>query len=112
MITKFVYKIADLSSRVSAYILLTGGVIAAIVIGLLFNLGAWYWTALNLSISVITMSNGQAVLVSARRDGLAIHLKLDKAVEAADTDNVAIGMEHKEERDIQAELDKVERGKD
>lgn len=106
--SKWIYAFADIMARPISFAALTGAVILAVTIGSVLPVPEFYWTTVNISISVITMVIGQAVLVSSRRDGMALHLKLDRIIEAEPTDNEAIGVEHEEVEIIKAAKVEVE----
>lgn len=105
---KTIYAFADMMSQPAAFIALTGGTIACIMVGAMMQVPEGFWTTLNLSISVTTMAIGQAVLVSGRRDSLAYHLKLDHIIEALPRDNEAIGVEHEDEAEIETLITETE----
>lgn len=105
---KVIYLLSDAMSRPIAFIALTGATILAIAFGAVLQVPEGYWMTLNLAISVTTMAIGQAVLVSSRRDTLAMHLKLDHTLEALPRDNSAIGAEHEDEETIERKLTATE----
>jgi low affinity Fe/Cu permease len=106
--SKPIYALADFMSTPAAFMTLTGGTMIAIAIGISLPVPDAYWTALNLAISVTTMAIGQAVLVSSARDNVAMHVKMDRIIEALPTENDAIGLEHKDAKTIEDERAAVE----
>jgi low affinity Fe/Cu permease len=106
--SKLIYALSDIMSTPLAFMALTGWTLIAIAIGIVLPVSEVYWTAVNLAISVSTMAIGQAVLVSSARDNTAMHVKVDRIIEALPTKNDAIGLEHEDAQKIENERDAVE----
>lgn len=106
--SKLIYALSDIMSTPAAFMSLTGGTAAAIVVGMVLPVPEAYWTAFNIAISVTTMAIGQAVLVSGARDNTAMHVKVDRIIEALPTPNDAIGLEHEDAQKIENERAAVE----
>jgi low affinity Fe/Cu permease len=106
--TKIIYLFADIISRPIAFAVLTFAALLGSAVAIATSATIDAATVLNITLSVLTMVIGQAVLVSGRRDGLAFHLKLDRIIEALPTGNEAIGSEHEPETNIQTAIEAVE----
>jgi len=98
---KAVNAFSDLMSKPISFI----AVVIITALALIFQLDS---TILNVSISVFTMIVGLAVLVSTKRGEIALHLKLDKIIEAADMTNEVIGAEHEDTEKLLEDKKKVE----
>lgn len=107
-VSQWIYGFSNVMAQPISFIILGAAGIIAAALGLLLDMGEVYMTVVNLSISLLTMIIGQAVLVSSGRDGIALHLKLDRIIEAQPSDNDAIGAEHKDAEEIEQERNRVE----
>lgn len=108
MITKAIYAFSDAMARPISFIVLTGGFCMAAAAGTIFDLGEGYMTYVNLGISIVTMSIGQAVLVSSSRDNIAMHVKLDDIVEGQPGDDSTVGAEKEDEETLKQKKTEIE----
>ncbi len=106
--TKLIYAFADAMARPISFLILSFAAVLMSALGGVVDFGDGYWNVLNLTISILTMVIGQAVLVGSRRDGLATDLKLDRLIEAMPGDNDAIGSEHEHAEEIARMKQEVE----
>jgi len=91
-----IYALADLMARPAAFVALSSSALALAAAGFVLRLGEGYFAIVNLSISIVTLAIGQAVLVAAARDEKAVHVKLDRLIEAGAATNDVIGIEHQD----------------
>jgi len=105
---KTIFKLADIFATPLAFVVLMSCSLVASFLGTFTNLGDSYMAAVNLALSVLTLGIGQAVLVSSARDNKALHLKLDKLILAAPTDNDAIGAEHRKSEHLDQQIKDIE----
>lgn len=108
MFAKFIYAFSDLMSRPVSFALLTSAFLTAAGAGSIMDLGEGYMTYVNLGISIVTMVIGQAVLVSSRRDNVAMHLKLDDIIEGQPGSDRAVAAEKEDEETLQELKQEVE----
>lgn len=112
MMKRAIYGLANQMARPLAFVALSGAAAVAALAGLVFPVGEVYFSVVNLSISVLTLAIGQAVLVAGARDEIALHLKLDRLIEASGASTDAIGIEHKDAEEVERARMETERRSD
>lgn len=101
--SELIYAISDFMARPAAFIALSVGFTMASIAGFVLPVPDAFPNAVNLTISLVTMIIGQAVLVSSRRDSLATDVKLDRIIEELPGDNDAIGAEAVPAEELEAQ---------
>lgn len=101
-------KLSDVMGRPIAFVALTCASVVGAIVGAVVGFDGTYGMVFNLSISIITMIIGQAVLVSSRRETLASSFKLDKLIEWGPGSNDAIGAEKEDTEVLEQKIEEVE----
>ena len=77
-------------------------------VGALLQFNETFMFGFNILLSVAAIVISGIILVSAARSEAAIHVKLDYLIEYSKATNRAVGLEHKEVQEIEAERARVE----
>jgi len=106
--SRFINAIASFLSTSTGFLATFIALMCGVAIGWMmqFNDGFMFTFNLILSVSAIVISG--IILVSAARSEAAIHVKLDYLIEFSKAANTAIGLEHKDVAEIEAERKRVE----
>ena len=89
---------------IATFMVLTIG----IGVGALLQFNETFMFGFNILLSVAAIVISGIILVSAARSEAAIHVKLDYLIEYSKATNRAVGLEHKEVQEIEAERARVE----
>jgi low affinity Fe/Cu permease len=80
-----------------------------IAIGMLIQFNDAYMLGFNLFLSIVAILLSGIILVSGARSEAALQVKLDYLIRYSHAKNKAIGLEHKEVEEIEAEREAIER---
>ena len=103
MIERPINAAAAFLSRPVGFACVNGLVFAGLAAACLTDFSDAFMIAYNLGLSVLAIVMSCVLLVSQDRDTMAIHVKLDVLLLAAETDNDAVGLEHRDKAEIEAE---------
>lgn len=77
-------------------------------IGALIQFDDWFMLGFNLFLSILAIVFAGIILVSGARSEAALHVKLDYLIRYSKATNEAIGLEHKDVEEIEAERKAIE----
>lgn len=100
--------IAAFLSTAHGFILTTLALLLGVAIGATLQFSEAFLWGFNTILSVVAISISGIILVSAARSEAALHVKLDHLIEHSEATNAAIGLEHKDVDEIEAERERVE----
>lgn len=101
--------LADFLSTAVGFIATFVVLIIGVVIGALVQFDNAFMLAFNLFLSIAAVVIAGIILVSAARSEAAMQVKLDLLIEFSKASNKAIGLEHKDVAEIEAERARIER---
>jgi low affinity Fe/Cu permease len=107
-VNKFINDFAAFLSTTSGFIATFIILLIGITIGVLLGFEQTFMTLFNIFLSVAAIVISGIILVSAARSEAAVHVKLDHLIEVSEATDRAIGLEHKEAREIEAEREAIE----
>jgi low affinity Fe/Cu permease len=108
MIGSAINAFAAFLARPAGYLAIMATLFAGGALLVLFGLSNGAQLAFNLYLSILAIVIGCAILVAGDRDTKAIHAKLDELILLSNARNEAIGLEHREVEEIEAEIRKAE----
>lgn len=106
--TRYINAIAESLSTATGFIVTFVALLAGIAIGAVMHFDQTFMFAFNLFLSVAAIVISGIILVSAARSEAAVQVKLDYLIEYSKASNRAVGIEHKDFHEIEAERQKVE----
>src|SRR5690606_24497484 len=101
--------VADFLSTAIGFVLTFVALVVGIGIGAMVQFNDAFMFGFNIFLSVAAIVISGIILVSGARSEAALHVKLDYLIEHSKATNKAIGIEHKDVREIEKERDEVER---
>ena len=102
-------QIASFLSTATGFIVTFVVLVIGVAIGALVQFDSAFMLAFNLFLSIAAVVIAGIILVSAARSEAAMHVKLDRLIEFSKASNKAIGLEHKDVGEIEAEREAVEK---
>jgi low affinity Fe/Cu permease len=106
--THLINKIADFLSTATGFIATFAALLVGVAIGVLVQFNDDFMFSFNLLLSVAAIVISGIILVAGARSEAALHVKLDYLIEASKVNNRVIGIEHKDNKEIEAERSRVE----
>lgn len=106
--TRYINAIAEFLSTATGFIVTFVALLAGIAIGAVMHFDQTFMFAFNMFLSVAAIVISGIILVSAARSEAAVQVKLDYLIEYSKASNRAVGIEHKDFHEIEAERQKVE----
>lgn len=103
MIGRFINQFAAFLSTANGFVATFLVLIVGTAIGALAHFNDGFMLAFNLFLSIVAIVVSGIILVSAARSEAAIQVKLDYLIEYSRATNRAIGIEHKDLEEIEAE---------
>ena len=107
--SSFINRIADFLSTATGFITTFAILIIGVAIGALVQFDNAFMLAFNLFLSIAAVVIAGVILVSAARSEAAMQVKLDLLIEFSKASNKAIGLEHKDVAEIEAERERIEK---
>ena len=102
-------RVADFLSTAVGFITTFVVLIVGVAIGAVMQFDNLYMLAFNLFLSIAAVVIAGIILVSAARSEAAMQVKLDLLIEFSKASNKAIGLEHQDVAEIEAERGRIER---
>lgn len=102
-------QIASFLSTATGFITTFAVLLIGVAVGALMQFDNVYMLAFNLFLSIAAVVIAGVILVSAARSEAAMQVKLDLLIEFSKASNNAIGLEHKDVAEIEAEREAVEK---
>jgi low affinity Fe/Cu permease len=106
--TRLINAIADFLSTGVGFLSTFVALILGIAIGFLVQFNEGFMFGFNLALSVIAIVISGVILVAGARSEAALHVKLDYLIEDSKATNRVIGIEHKDNEEIEQERARVE----
>jgi low affinity Fe/Cu permease len=106
--TRLINAIADFLSTAVGFLATFVALVLGVAIGFLVQFNEGFMFGFNLALSVLAIIVSGVILVAGARSEAALHVKLDYLIEHSKATNRIIGIEHKDNREIEAERTRVE----
>jgi low affinity Fe/Cu permease len=106
---RFIYRLASFLATWQGFLATFVVLIVGIAIGATLQFNEGFMFGFNIFLSVAAIVIAGIILVSGARSEAAIHVKLDYLIEYSKATNRAVGIEHKDVREIEAERKAVEK---
>jgi low affinity Fe/Cu permease len=106
--TRLINAIADFLSTGRGFLSTFVALIAGIAIGALFQFNEGFMFGFKIFLSVAAIVISGVILVAGARSEAALHVKLDYLIEYSKATNRVIGIEHKDNREIEKERRRIE----
>lgn len=106
--TRLINAIADFLSTAQGFLWTFLALVAGIAIGFLVQFNEGFMFGFNIFLSVAAIVISGIILVAGARSEAALHVKLDYLIEYSRATNKVIGIEHKDNKEIEAERKRVE----
>lgn len=106
--SRIINTIADFLSTATGFVATFVILLVGIAIGRLLQFNEGFMFGFNIFLSVAAIVISGIILVAGARSEAALHVKLDHLIESSRATNKVIGLEHKDNREIEAERDRVE----
>lgn len=107
-LTRIINVIADFLSTATGFLITFVALVIGIAIGGLVQFNEGFMFGFNLLLSVAAIVISGIILVAGARSEAALHVKLDYLIEYSKADNEVIGIEHKDNEEIEAERGRIE----
>jgi low affinity Fe/Cu permease len=108
-VAHYLNAIAGFLSTAVGFIATIVVLLIGIAIGMLISFNDFYMLGFNLFLSLLAIIFSGIILVSGARSEAALHVKLDYLIRYSRAKNSAIGLEHKEVEEIEAERKAIEK---
>jgi low affinity Fe/Cu permease len=106
--TRLINNIADFLSTARGFFTTFAALLVGIGIGAAFQFNDQFMFGFNLFLSVVAIIISGIILVAGARSEAALHVKLDYLIESSKATNKVIGIEHKDNKEIEKERRHVE----
>lgn len=106
--TRYINAVAAFLSTATGFIVTFLSLVVGVAIGAVLHFDQTFMFAFNIFLSVAAIVISGIILVSAARSEAAVQVKLDYLIEYSRASNRAVGIEHKDFHEIEAERQKVE----
>jgi low affinity Fe/Cu permease len=107
--SRYIYLLAEFLSTWQGFVWTFLAVIVGIGVGALLQFNEPFMFGFNIILSVAAIVISGIILVSAARSEAALHVKLDYLIEYSKVTNTAIGLEHRDVREIEEERARIEK---
>ena len=107
-LTHYLNRMAGFLSTAFGFVSTLAVLCCGIAIGMLIQFNDFYMLGFNLFLSIVAIVFSGIILVSGARSEAALHVKLDYLIRYSRAKNSAIGLEHKETAEIEAERKAIE----
>jgi low affinity Fe/Cu permease len=108
-VSRFIYLLAEFLSTWQGFAATFVVLLVGIGIGALLSFNETFMFGFNIFLSIAAIVIGGIILVAGARSEAALHVKLDYLIEFSKATNKAIGIEHKDFREIEKERKRVEK---
>ena len=105
---KLINAVATFLSTTTGFIVTFLAMISGIAVGAAVHFDNGFMFGFNIFLSVAAIVISGIILVSGARSEAALHVKLDRLIEFSKASNSAVGLEHKNFAEIEAERQRVE----
>ena len=106
--SRVINSVASFLSTARGFIITFVTLLAGIGIGAVLQFNDGFMFGFNIALSVAAIVISGIILVSGARSEAALHVKLDHLIESSRASNKAVGLEHKDVGEIEAERARVE----
>ncbi len=107
-VSRFIYLLAEFLSTWQGFAWTLVVLLLGIGVGALLSFNETFMFGFNIFLSMAAIVIGGIILVAGARSEAALHVKLDYLIEYSKATNKAIGLEHKDFREIEKERERVE----
>jgi low affinity Fe/Cu permease len=108
-VSRFIYLLAEFLSTWQGFSATFVVLLVGIGLGALLQFNETFMFGFNIFLSLAAIVIGGIILVAGARSEAALHVKLDYLIEYSKAKNDAIGLEHKDVREIEKERERVEK---
>jgi low affinity Fe/Cu permease len=108
-VSRFIYLLAEFLSTWQGFAWTFVVLLLGIGVGAVLSFNETFMFGFNIFLSMAAIVIGGIILVAGARSEAALHVKLDYLIEYSKATNKAIGLEHKDFREIEKERERVER---
>jgi low affinity Fe/Cu permease len=108
-VSRFIYLFAEFLSTWQGFAWTFAVLLLGIGVGALLSFNETFMFGFNIFLSMAAIVIGGIILVAGARSEAALHVKLDYLIEYSKATNKAIGLEHKDFREIEKERERVEK---
>jgi low affinity Fe/Cu permease len=107
--TRLLNAVADFLSTALGFLVTSLALVLGVAIGALLQFNDDFMFMFNLGLSVAAIIISGIILVAGARSEAALHVKLDYLIESSKATNKVIGIEHKDNKEIEKVRAKVEK---
>jgi len=106
--SRFINGVAEFLSTATGFVWTFVALLLGVAMGAFVQFNESFMFGFNLLLSVAAIVISGIILVAGARSEAALHVKLDYLIEESKASNKAVGLEHKEAEEIEAERQRVE----